>query len=230
MKKRTLSLLLALALCAGLLVVPAGAKEGETVHIATAAGDMMQLEGEYEKLPSLIAFKDYIFAGWDNGWDDYGLHPGCIFDLNGKKVADFASSEPGYDMILIHTGADNEYGYLYDLANQKGYGPAIDFRLHKNNNADKQSRDDGRSFCYYEALDGNRQYLWGRELDGSASHYSIRNNDAGKPTVCYGNSTDGWTPVIEFYKNNMYYNEIKELGEGYYACRYNTTWYLVHAD
>lgn len=59
--------------------------------------------------------------------------------------------------------------------------------------------------------------------------YEIRNNSAGKPIVRYGNDTNGWTNVIEFYKNNMYYDEIRELGEGYYACRFNTTWYLLHA-
>lgn len=59
--------------------------------------------------------------------------------------------------------------------------------------------------------------------------YTISKNDAGKPIVAYGNDTIGWTPVIEYYKNNMYYDEIKDIGEGYYACRFNTTWYLVHA-
>lgn len=59
--------------------------------------------------------------------------------------------------------------------------------------------------------------------------YAIRQSDAGKPIVAYGNDTTGWTPVIEFYKNNMYYDEIKDIGEGYYACRFNTTWYLLHA-
>lgn len=59
--------------------------------------------------------------------------------------------------------------------------------------------------------------------------YAIRQSDAGKPIVAYGNDTNGWTNVIEFYKNNMYYDEIQKLSEGYYACRFNTTWYLVHA-
>lgn len=59
--------------------------------------------------------------------------------------------------------------------------------------------------------------------------YQIKSNDIGKPCLYYGNDTTGWTPVIEYYKNNMYYDEIKELGEGYYACRFNTTWYLLHA-
>ena len=54
--------------------------------------------------------------------------------------------------------------------------------------------------------------------------YKITKNDAGKPVVTYGGET-----VIEFYKNNFYYDEIQELGEGYFACRYNTDWYLVHA-
>ena len=59
--------------------------------------------------------------------------------------------------------------------------------------------------------------------------YAIRENEAGKPVVSYGNDHVGWTPVIEFYKNSMNYDEIKGIGEGYYACRFNTTWYLLHA-
>lgn len=59
--------------------------------------------------------------------------------------------------------------------------------------------------------------------------YSIRSNSAGKPCVYLGHDNLGWTPVIEYYKNNMYYDEIREVGEGYYACRFNTTWYLLHA-
>ena len=63
----------------------------------------------------------------------------------------------------------------------------------------------------------------------SQDYYQIKSNDIGKPCLYYGSDTNGWTPVIEFYKNSMYYDEIRELGEGYYACRFNTTWYLLHA-
>lgn len=34
--------------------------------------------------------------------------------------------------------------------------------------------------------------------------------------------------LIEYYKNSMYYDEIKYLGEDCFACRFNTTWYLIH--
>lgn len=63
----------------------------------------------------------------------------------------------------------------------------------------------------------------------SQDYYQIKSNDIGKPCLYYGSDTNGWTSVIEFYKNSMYYDEIRELGEGYYACRFNTTWYLLHA-
>lgn len=61
------------------------------------------------------------------------------------------------------------------------------------------------------------------------AEYQIQYNDAGKPCLYYGSYELGWTPVIEHYRNSMYYDEIKDIGEGYYACRYNTTWYLIHA-
>lgn len=53
--------------------------------------------------------------------------------------------------------------------------------------------------------------------------------ESGKPYLAYGNKADGYVTVIQYYQNNLCYDEIKALGEEYYACRYNTTWYLVHA-
>lgn len=87
---------------------------------------------------------------------------------------------------------------------------------------EENKRSDGEYF-YAFSNDGENWNYFGDSV------YRIQKNDAGKPVLCYGNGVDGWTPVIEFYKNNMYYDDIKEIGEGYYACRFNTTWYLVHA-
>ena len=51
----------------------------------------------------------------------------------------------------------------------------------------------------------------------------------GKPVVCYGDAeTLTTTMPIQYYKNKIYYDQIKEVGEGYYACCFNGTWYLVH--
>lgn len=67
------------------------------------------------------------------------------------------------------------------------------------------------------------------EAIAAYGYYKIDKQD-GKPVVVYGNEVSGFnTYAIRYYKNSMYYDEIKEVGEGYYACRYNTTWYLLHA-
>lgn len=50
----------------------------------------------------------------------------------------------------------------------------------------------------------------------------------GKPILVYGNELAGYTPVIEYYRNNLNYDRIWEIGGGYYACEYDATWYLVH--
>lgn len=61
------------------------------------------------------------------------------------------------------------------------------------------------------------------EAKGYQPVYYVSTGSNNKPVVKY----DGQI-VLEFYKNNLNYDEIKELGEDYFACRYNTTWYLVH--
>lgn len=64
-----------------------------------------------------------------------------------------------------------------------------------------------------------------------AYNYMKSTRENGKPVILVGNDLKGWDTGmgIRYYKNQMYYDEIKDLGEGYYACKYNTTWYLLHA-
>ena len=64
-----------------------------------------------------------------------------------------------------------------------------------------------------------------------AYNYMKSTRENGKPVILVGNDLKGWDTGmgIRYYKNQMYYDEIKKLGEGYYACRFNTTWYLLHA-
>lgn len=59
--------------------------------------------------------------------------------------------------------------------------------------------------------------------------YYMIGTENGKPVVLFGNPVAGFTSVIKYFKNNMYFDEIKDVGEGYYACRFNETWYLLHA-
>ena len=68
------------------------------------------------------------------------------------------------------------------------------------------------------------------EAKTAYGYYKI-DKENGKPVVTYGNEASGFSADqgIHYYKNNIYYDEIKAVGEDYYACRYNTTWYLVHA-
>ena len=65
----------------------------------------------------------------------------------------------------------------------------------------------------------------------NAYNYMKSTKENGKPVILVGNDLKGWDTGmgIRYYKNQMYYDEIKNLGEGYYACRFNTTWYLLHA-
>ena len=68
------------------------------------------------------------------------------------------------------------------------------------------------------------------EAQNAYGYYKI-DKENGKPVVTYGNEASGFSADqgIHYYKNNIYYDQIKAVGEDYYACLYNTTWYLVHA-
>lgn len=50
----------------------------------------------------------------------------------------------------------------------------------------------------------------------------------GKPIVAYGNEETGYTPVIQYYKDKFYFDKIIDVENGYYACRYDETWYLLN--
>lgn len=73
--------------------------------------------------------------------------------------------------------------------------------------------------------------IYGTEEEALAAYSFIKiAQENGKPVVAYGNDQIGFTDyAIRYYKDSIYYDEIKDMGEGYYACRFNTTWYLVHA-
>ncbi len=50
----------------------------------------------------------------------------------------------------------------------------------------------------------------------------------GKPVVGYGNEAAGFHSYgIRYYQDGIYYDEIADVGDGYYACRFDTTWYLI---
>ena len=94
-------------------------------------------------------------------------------------------------------------------------------------------------YCIYQGVDGkyglcylgkpytDAIYDSPEEVWENYGYYKIE-KIAGKPAVVYGNESKGFTPVIQFGNNNLPYDEIIDLGEDYYACRFNETWYLVH--
>lgn len=88
---------------------------------------------------------------------------------------------------------------------------------------------DGKYGLAYKGVTVSEAVYSSPEEAAAAYGYYEITKENGKPIVAYGNLVAGFTPVIHYYKNNMYYDEIKEVGEGYYACRYGTTWYLLHA-
>ena len=52
------------------------------------------------------------------------------------------------------------------------------------------------------------------------------------PVLYYGPKDRDDKPqevVIGKFQGSFYYDEIRPLGEGYYGCRFNETWYLVHS-
>lgn len=51
----------------------------------------------------------------------------------------------------------------------------------------------------------------------------------GKPIVAFGNEKTGYTPVIQYYKDKLYFDAIIDVENGYYACLYDETWYLLNA-
>lgn len=209
------------------------------VYVGTSDGGLKVLDGtgvRYEFPVKPIRYSK-IYDGYDDvkkygdyffgcSWSSGGSWGGDLFDATGEKVAS-AESSSYFDLVWYKDGED-----IY-VINRTGetYGPYTNWSWNSSVNAAAWNQNKYGAYLYctnpdktYDVFDGDGNRIL---QDGYLNNYVIRKNDAGKPIVAYGNDT--WTNVIEFYKNNMYYDEIKDIGEGYYACRFNTTWYLLHA-
>ncbi len=62
------------------------------------------------------------------------------------------------------------------------------------------------------------EYWVGRENGMPVLYYGPKDRDNKRQFV-----------VIGKFQDPLYYDEIRPLGEGYYGCRFNETWYLVHS-
>lgn len=191
----------------------------------TGVKQVYEAEDKLSKMDWTRRYGDYFFRN-DGGYGSWQF--GDLCDATGEKVA-WVDSSSAIDLIWYEDGGDT---YVINRAGET-YGPYTGHMASSDSGAAAWNQNKrGAYLCCknstgtYDVFDGAGNMIL---RDGYLNRYEIRKNDAGKPIVAYGNEENGWTPVIEFYKNNMYYDEIKDIGEGYYACRFNTTWYLVHA-
>lgn len=191
----------------------------------TGVKQVYEAEDKLSKMDWTRRYGDYFFV-YHNGYNSWQF--GDLCDATGEKVA-WVDSSSAIDLVWYEDGEDT---YVIDRAGET-YGPYASHTAYTGVGAAAWNQNKrGAYLCCknssgtYDVFDGAGNMIL---HDGNLDRYDIRKNDAGKPIVAYGNEESGWTPVIEYYKNNMYYDEIKDIGEGYYACRFNTTWYLVHA-
>ncbi len=213
-----------------------------TGYVANNTGILFQLDE-----PAKVSYIDDFYCLGEIG-DLYNSSI-AAFDRSGKTLfpdgvdANLGGWICGQYATVKYSYRDESYNrFYYFLLKGHCYGPYV-------NATDAQQLDSG-AYIYaaqnsdgtWDCFDTSGEYKTGyasREeayndansaspSEEESNTYKVLSNDIGKPYVGYGNETDGYTPVIEFYKNNMYYDEIKAIGEGYYACRFNTTWYLRH--
>lgn len=206
----------------------------EFISVTVGSGlkvlDETGVKEEFDAVGGCLRYGDYFFNEHYHRVSD---SCGDLFDATGKLVADYerVTKYDHLDLVVYGEGYGDDSA-AYVVTREGKYGPYQGISQRKGMEANWEQSNYGTYLrCEnpdetYDVFDqsGNR-IMQG----GYPSSYAIRQSDAGKPIVAYGNDTTGWTPVIEFYKNNMYYDEIADLGEGYYACRFNTTWYLLHA-
>jgi len=162
--------------------------------------------------------KPYFYNYSNDGYFRVGDE---AYDLKGNYLGT-CRSVPGY-----YDDEENYFiikkGKTYAFKNPSG-------RFYDNDNPYVYCNETG----VWGYFDYNGTYHTGYETRDAATKavegefYSIERNAAGKPYVGELEKDGSYTPVIEFYQNNMYYDEIEDIGEGYYACRFNTTWYLRH--
>lgn len=194
--------------------------------------DETGVKEEFEAVGGCLKYGDYFFKEGYASLESK-LTNGYLYDAAGELFARYARKYYYFDLVTYSEGYKDDYA-VYVVTREGKYGPYQGSSRRKGMEANWEysSYSDGIYLCSenpdgtYDVFDqsGNR-IMQGEYLNS----YDIRKSDADKPIVAYGNDTTGWTPVIEYYKNNMYYDEIQDVGEGYYACRFNTTWYLVHA-
>lgn len=199
-------------------------KDGAS-YIADSTGVLFPLNAARPSYA--IAFADGYFWGGTRG---------IVFDATGQQLPDVNDHILGKHGVLEYKSkneATGEKNYYY-VVNGHTYGPYTETTC----NAGPQATfyvfavKNENGIWDYINTDGEHGTGYATKEEalgaGDEKFYSIVKNQAGKPYVGLGNKTIGYTPVIEFYKNNLNYDEIKYIGEGYYACRFNTTWYLRH--
>ncbi len=91
------------------------------------------------------------------------------------------------------------------------------------------SLDNKYGLFYHGQVVVPAEYDTAEEAIAAFGAYKI-DSENGKPIVVYGNYKTGYTPVIQYYKDNLYFDSIIDVGSGYYACCYDETWYLVKAE
>lgn len=82
--------------------------------------------------------------------------------------------------------------------------------------------------AWFSLINGKGEY---GPAGSEPSEYWV-GEENGMPVLYYGpegEDTSRQELVIGKFQDPFYYDEIRPLGEGYYGCRFNETWYLVHS-
>ena len=200
-------------------------QEGYAIVYVDGNWFLADVNGIIEKLPARVSDHNYHLSVVDGYVYIYTKRRGTMYQVGvldraeGKLYTDTAEYEicNGYARC----------GNTYILDDGTRYASEAVESAGENYFAFKTS--DGK---YGFAMGGKvvveARYATSEEAIAAYKTYKI-STENGKPVVlCGNNAANNFEPVIQYYKGKICYDEIKELGEGYYACLFNTTWYLIH--
>lgn len=141
----------------------------------------------------------------------YGVVPGTEFSL------DSANWRVESDNSVYFSSYD-DMGQLRDT-HYTPFGKANDISTDDNNDdAQVPLFNDEGELNYIPQEKIEPEYWVGRENGMPVLYYGPKGRDDKRQYV-----------VIGKFQDPLYYDEIRPLGEGYYGCRFNETWYLVHS-
>lgn len=175
---------------------------------------------------------------WGSARVEDNSNKGVVFAYGyGMKVIDTKTGKVYTPVEQYHDNEKVKYALMEDGTCYLGDGTlCTEFTLRGDGDACATFRVNGKYGLVHKAESFDDQmvvqpiYNTPEEAINAYGYYKI-DRENGKPVVVYGNEATGFSADrgVHYYQNGIYYDEIQDLGEGYYACRFNTTWYLIHA-